>query len=316
MGINGPGGGANAGGGVGHLGLDFDRREFEDSGRLKISGIVELGPAALSSAIKTGDYVLAVNDDRITAHTSLDALLENQVGKRVVLHVAAAPAGTGREVAVRPITAATERGLRYRAWVEERRAYVAKISHNRLGYVHMPDMSAASLAQLYVDLDADNIAKDGVIIDVRNNNGGFVNVYALDVLARQPFLNMTQRGQPTTPARSVLGQRALEKPTILVTNQHSLSDAEDFTEGYRALKLGKVVGEPTAGWIIFTWNHALLDGTVLRLPRVRITDHNGQPMEMHPRPVDYEVTRPIGESYGPTDSQLDKAVEVLLAQIG
>ena len=53
---------------------------------------------------------------------------------------------------------------------------------------------------------------------------------------------MTLRGTPTAPARSVLGQRSLEKPTILVTNQHSLSGAEDFTEGYRALGLGKVVG--------------------------------------------------------------------------
>jgi tricorn protease len=180
----------------------------------------------------------------------------------------------------------------------------------------MPDMSAGSLAQLYVDLDADNIAHDGVVIDVRNNNGGFVNAYALDVFSRQHYMNMTQRGLPTTPARSSLGQRALEKPTVLVTNQHSLSDAEDFTEGYRAMKLGKVVGEPTAGWIIYTWNTRLLDGTILRLPRSRITDRNGAPMEMHPRPVDVDVKRPIGESYGPRDSQLDRAVEVLLKQIG
>jgi len=179
----------------------------------------------------------------------------------------------------------------------------------------MPDMSAGSLAQLYVDLDADNIAREGVVIDVRNNNGGFVNPYALDVLSRQHYLNMTQRGVPTTPARSALGQRSLEKPTVLVTNQHSLSDAEDFTEGYRAMKLGQVVGEPTAGWIIFTWNTRLMDGTVLRLPRSRITDRNGAPMEMHPRPVDVEVKRPIGESYGPRDTQLDRAVEVLLGSV-
>jgi hypothetical protein len=58
-----------------------------------------------------------------------------------------------------------------------------------------------------------------------------------------------------------------------------------------------------------------MDGTVLRLPRSRITDRNGAPMEMHPRPVDVEVTRPIGESYGPRDTQLDRAVEVLLGSV-
>jgi tricorn protease len=326
MGISAPAGGAAAGGGIGHLGLDFDRAEYESSGRLEIAGIVSLGPAALvpatsadasaPRAIQRGDYLLAVDGEPVGARVNLDALLENKTGRRTMLRVSRNGSSEGaRDVAVRPISAATERGLRYRQWVAERRDYVLKASHGRLGYVHMPDMSAGSLAQLYVDLDADNIARDGVVIDVRNNNGGFVNVYALDVLSRQPYLNMTQRGTPTAPARSALGQRSLEKPTVLVTNQHSLSDAEDFTEGYRAMKLGKVVGEPTAGWIIFTWNTRLVDGTVLRLPRAKITDRNGAPMEMHPRPVDVEVKRPIGESYGPRDTQLDKAVDVLLAQL-
>ena len=315
LGINPPPAGPGAGG-VGHLGLDFDRAEYEASGRLKITSVIALGPTALASAIQPGDYLLAIDGEPVGARVNIDALLENKTSRRTVLRVAKKASGDeAKDVAVRPVSAVIERGLRYRQWVAERREYVARASHNRLGYVHMPDMSAGSLAQLYVDLDADNIAREGVVIDVRNNNGGFVNPYALDVLSRQHYLNMTQRGVPTTPARSALGQRSLEKPTVLVTNQHSLSDAEDFTEGYRAMKLGQVVGEPTAGWIIFTWNTRLMDGTVLRLPRSRITDRNGAPMEMHPRPVDVEVKRPIGESYGPRDTQLDRAVEVLLGSV-
>ena len=38
-----------------------------------------------------------------------------------------------------------------------------------------------------------------------------------------------------------LGQRALLAPTVLVTNQNTLSDGEDFTEGYRELQLGQVI---------------------------------------------------------------------------
>ena len=191
-----------------------------------------------------------------------------------------------------------------------------KASGGRLGYVHMFDMSAAALSQLHVDLDAENQTRQGVVVDVRNNNGGFVNVYAIDVLARRGYLNMLARGLPTVSARTSLGQRALELPTILVTNQHSLSDAEDFTEGYRTLKLGKVVGEPTAGWIIFTGAVTLIDGSTLRMPAVKIFASDGTPMEMHPRPVDVPVTRPVGESYSGKDVQLDTAVAELLKQLG
>ena len=114
----------------------------------------------------------------------------------------------------------------------------------------------------------------------------------------------------------MLGQRSLEAPTILVTNQHSLSDAEDFTEGYRALKLGKVVGEPTGGWIIYTSGATLIDGTNIRLPFIRIESADGKLMELAPRPVDVPVVRPIGESYTGHDVQLETAVKELLKQIG
>jgi C-terminal processing protease CtpA/Prc len=114
----------------------------------------------------------------------------------------------------------------------------------------------------------------------------------------------------------VLGQRSLESPTILVTNQHSLSDAEDFAEGYRTLKLGKIVGEPTAGWIIYTWNQSLIDGSTVRLPRMKVEANDGTNMELNPRPVDVPVSRPIGETYTGRDSQLEIAVRELLRQLG
>ena len=191
--------------------------------------------------------------------------------KRVALDI------SGREVIVRPVASLADEI--YRNWVEENRAYVAKISNGKLGYVHIKDMSETALTQLYVDLDADNRAKSGVVIDIRNNNGGFVNAIALDVLSRRPYMTMTNRGGPAGSARTVLGQRSLELPTILVVNQHSLSDAEDFTEGYRTLKLGKVVGEPTAGWIIYTGSMELVDGTSMRMPGTLVVGADGKKME-------------------------------------
>ncbi len=299
---------------LGRLAVDFDRVEYESSGRLKVASVVALGPAAIAG-IKAGDFILQVEGKPIAARQNLDELVDHTIGKRLALGISSSAAGSPREIIVKPVDQPTEKGLRYREWVEQKRAYVAKASGGRLGYVHMFDMSANSLSQLHVDLDAENHSREGVVVDVRNNNGGFVNVYAIDVFARRGYFNMLSRGYPSVSSRTALGQRALELPTILVTNQHSLSDAEDFTEGYRTLKLGKVVGEPTAGWIIYTGGVTLVDGSVLRMPGTKIFASDGTPMEMHPRPVDVPVKRPVGESYSGRDSQLDAAVGVLLKQI-
>ena len=318
---------------TGRLGLRFEAPEYEQNGRLRVSTVLPLSAAALAG-IRPGDVLLAVDGRALTPGTNLDELLQYKVGRRVTMRVGStgnataetskrkgtkptATALTERDVVVRPLSRETEKALDYRQWVEERRAYVTKASGGRLGYVHMFDMSAGALAQLYLDLDTENMSRDGVVVDVRNNNGGFVNVYAIDVLSRRSYLTMATRSQPTPQlARTALGQRALERPTVLVTNQHSLSDAEDFTEGYRAERLGKVVGEPTAGWIIFTSGATLLDGSSVRLPfsTIRAT-RDGKVMEMNPRAVDVAVTRPIGESYSGKDVQLDTAVKELLGQL-
>jgi len=301
---------------TGRIGLRFDRPEYEKTGKLKITEVVAMSPAALSGDIKPGYYLWAVNDTVITPTKNLDQILENKINRRITLTVSATASGKNQqEIAVRPVNQTTEKGLLYKQWVQQQRDYVAKVSKGRLGYVHMFDMSENSLNQFYLDLDAENHAREGVVVDVRNNNGGFVNAYALDVLSRKGYMTMTVRGLPEAPARSQLGQRALEAPTILVTNQHSLSDAEDFTEGYQTLQLGKTVGEPTAGWIIYTSSAQLLDGSTIRLPFIKVTDHTGKNMELAPRPVDVKVSRPLGETYTQKDSQLDAAVKELLQQL-
>jgi Tol biopolymer transport system component/C-terminal processing protease CtpA/Prc len=299
---------------TGRLGLIFDTAAYERDGTLRVAEVVPLSPAAIAG-IEPGDVLQAVDGRVIRANDNLYALLENRIGKKTTLRLAG-KSGT-RHVEVKPIDSHTLGVLAYDAWVARNRAYVAKISGGRLGYVHLPDMSEASLHRLYRDLDAQNMTREGVVIDVRNNFGGFVNAYALDVLSRRPYLNMTFRGfDQAQPARSILGQRALERPTVLVTNRVTLSDGEDFTEGYRELGLGKVVGEPTAGWIIYTSNEKLIDGATVRLPFITVTTEDGQPMEMHPRPVDVPISRPLGEAYHDKDSDLDAAAGTLLQQLG
>ncbi len=302
---------ARTGSTTGALGLRFDPAALE-KGNHAVAEVIALSPAAIAG-VQVGETLAAVNGRALETGTSLPELLQHQAGKRLELTLLRG--SESRKLAVQPVNPAAEKELLYRAWVESRRAYVDKQSGGKLGYVHLPDMSDRSLARLYLDLDTGNHARQGVVVDVRNNSGGFVNAYALDVFTRKPYLTFLERGRQAVPGRSTLGQRALELPTVLVTNQHSLSDAEDFSEGYRRLKAGRIVGEPTAGWIVYTWNQRLIDGSQLRLPRTKVFDNDGQLMEMHPRPVDVPVQRPVGESYSGKDVQLDVAVAELLRQL-
>ncbi|HEY5340983.1 MAG TPA: S41 family peptidase, partial [Candidatus Aquilonibacter sp.] len=295
---------------TGRLGLSFDRLAYERDGTLRVSNIVAQSPAAIGGEIAVGDRLLAVDGTAIDGHVSLDRLLNNTIGKKVTLSIGTSSGS--HDVALQPTDYASEAHLRYRAWVAANRAYVDKISDGRLGYVHLPDMGEASLDQMYRDLNTQQMAKQGIVIDIRSNEGGFVNAYALDVLSRRAYLQFTSRDQPTVDIREQLGQHALEKPTVLIVNEETLSDGEDFTQGYEAMHLGPVVGEPTAGWIIFTSAIQLIDGTTFRLPSTRVSTEQGQPMELHPRPVDVTVQRQIGSD---DDAQLQAAVQTLLQKL-
>jgi Tol biopolymer transport system component/C-terminal processing protease CtpA/Prc len=298
---------------IGALGVDFDPSTYERSGALRIARIYPRGPLAVAGRVKTGDELLAVNGVAVDPHVDVASLLADTIGKRTELRFA--PDGNARAayvVLVQPVDASEDIGLRYRAWVEGRRAYVDRISGGKLGYVHLADMSSEALQKFYLDLDVQNREKTAVVIDIRNNDGGFVDPYALDVLSRHEYLHFKARFGNDAPARTSLGQRALDRATILLVNQDTLSDGEDFTEGYRVQRLGKIVGEPTAGWIIFTSAATLADGSSVRLPSYSVFAHDGVNMEQHPRGVDITVDDSAEAAARGDDPQLDAAVKSLL----
>jgi Tol biopolymer transport system component/C-terminal processing protease CtpA/Prc len=302
---------------TGRLGVDWDTETYERTGHLRVAAVIPLSPAAVAGHVTAGDELLAVDGTPVERTTDIDELLANRIGKRTTLRIAPhGDAAAARTVVVLPVDQNAEERLRYLAWVTTRRAYVERISGGRLGYVHIYDMGQDSLAKFYTDLDVQNRAKSGVVVDVRNNTGGFVDPYAVDVLARREYLTFKSRFGADPPERTSLGQRVLDRPSVLVTNEHSLSDAENFSEAYRQLRAGPIVGEPTAGWIIFTSNTGLADGGTVRLPTTRVIAHDGVDMELHPRPVDVRVANPAGAAERGEDHQLDAAVRELLRRIG
>lgn len=302
---------------TGYLGLEFDAREIERFGRYRITQVLPDGPATrVENPPKPGEYVLAVNGTPLSRSTALEDLLHRSIGKRVILTVSDQPSEEGaREVAIRPINAGQADFLAYRAWVQDNARYVEELSKGRLGYIHIRAMSWECYQRFIQDLDAEMYRKEGVVIDVRFNPGGYVAPFILDVLYRRSWDRSIYRRQVSAPGAILAGNRVWEKPTILITNEHSGSNTEMFSLGYRSLGLGKVVGKPTAGAVIWTWGWRFVDGAWFRLPRLEVSTPEGENLEGSPRPVDYEVDRSLGEALQGRDSQLATAVRLLLEQI-
>ncbi|MGQ9547305.1 MAG: S41 family peptidase [Roseiflexus sp.] len=297
----------------GYLGVTFDPVEQLQSGRLRVVEVIPDGPAATApnGALSPGDVILAINGTMLTRETSLDALLQRTAGRRVILRVAD-PSGSQREVEVCPVSAEQYDWLCYRAWVLNNERIVHRASHGRLGYIHIRRMNYDAYQQFLADLDVENHHKEGVVIDVRFNSGGHTATFILDVLMRRSMLVSTFRNRSAADSSHIFGNRVLNKPTVLVTNECSSSNTETFSESYRRQGLGKVVGRPTAGAVIGTFTRSLLDGGTIKLPQLRVTTPEGEDLEGRGRPVDVDVPLPLGEWRFGRDAQLERAVRVLL----
>ncbi len=298
----------------GYIGLLFDPGELAASGLLRVAGVVPDSPVALLDAPpQVGEYVIAIDDMPLAPPLCFDELLQRSVGRRLRLRLAATPEGEQtREIAVRPIDGDDYSYLRYRAWATANKQYVHRISEGRLGYVHIDEMSYEAYQQFLIDLDTETHSKEGVILDIRYNGGGHISTFILDVLARRNVLRSGFRDRLATDPYHISGNRALHRPTVLVTNESSVSDAEIFTELYRRLGLGRVVGKPTAGRVIGTVSRGLLNGSYLRLPIYSYHTPEGEDLEGTGRTVDIEAARPLGEWSQQRDRQLDAAVRALL----
>ena len=115
MGISAPvaGGEGPPRGSVGKLGLRFDSAEYLNTGKLRITEIMPLGPAAVAGNIKRGRLPHRSGGRPIAANTSLDEMLDHKVNTRVVLTIT--DTAGKREVAGPPRPLATEKELIYRA---------------------------------------------------------------------------------------------------------------------------------------------------------------------------------------------------------
>jgi tricorn protease len=284
----------------------------DSSGYYKITWIYKDGPADKDYVkLAVGDYVLAVNGQPLKSGDNYWRNFNLAAGRKFEFQVNSKPQADGAWIIkITPVNNMAYGTLQYHKWVDDRRAMVDKLSGGEIGYLHIRQMNAESLAQFERDL-ADNRFKKALVIDQRFNPGGGIDQELLAILEQKQYQYTRGRDSVivTRPQRAYFG------PIAVMQNERSFSDAEVFPDGIRRLGLGKTVGVNTNGSVIGTGAFRLLDGSSVRTPGTGLWDVSGQNLENYGVPADVWVDNTPPDFFAGRDAQLEKAVQILKEEL-
>ena len=269
------------------------------------------------SKLEEGEIITQINGINVSDKTIKRDVLWGQIKNSLQLKVRDKD-GDERDVNLAPISYDIARALVAADHISDNKAMVEKLSNGKFGYIHISRMQWEEFKKFEQHLYENGAGKDGIIIDVRDNGGGFTTDHLLTALT-QP------RHAYTIPRNGGLGYpqdrfvyATWEKPIVVLCNQNSFSNAEIFSHAIKTLKRGKLVGVPTAGGVISAGSASILGEGDLRMPfRGWFLSTNGEDMELNgasPEPENLIWTTP-GELESGIDKQIEKAIEVLAEEV-
>lgn len=294
-----------------YLGVELDYAMIDKYEEFRIARVYPGGPADMVGLVE-GDLIKAIDGVLLTRSLNLNELLAGKEGKRVEVLVESD--NKTSILNLKPISRGEHFALVYKDWVEGRRKYVDSLSGGRLAYLHIESMSSKCLEIFKQELVSVAEDKDGLIVDVRNNFGGNIAVHLLGMLVKTPYILRNFRDFPVT-SENKMRSKAHEKPLALLMNNYSASNSEIFAEGFRKLKLGKIIGEPTSGAVIGTSSYGLIDGMRMRRPSWGAYTTEMEDTDLYPRQPDIFIENLPDDFINDRDPQLKKAVEELMKEL-
>ncbi|HEV3384369.1 MAG TPA: S41 family peptidase [Gemmata sp.] len=262
--------------------------------------------------VSANDWIVAINGLPTSDVKNINELLVNAAGKPVVLSVNSKPIVEGaRRVVVTPT--ADEGDLYYYAWVQENIKKVSDASDGKIGYLHVPDMQVAGLNE-FAKHFYPQLKKQALIIDVRGNGGGNVSPMLIERLRREAaMMAIARNAEPhIEPVATFVG------PMACLLNEFSASDGDIFPYRFRHYKLGPLIGKRSWGGVVgIRGSLPLLDGGTLMKPEFSRYDLGGKEWIMENKGVtpDIYVDNDPAKEFAGDDQQLNKAVEVMLAEL-
>lgn len=272
-----------------------------------------ISPLAKSEVlIQEGDILESINGVSLLTVPHPSILLRNQVGKQVLLKVKSKASQESFYTVVTPISSKDARNLRYSEWEYTRRLYTEEKSHGQIGYVHLRAMGGDTYTE-WVRHFYPVFHRQGLIVDVRHNQGGNTDSWILEKLLRKAWFYWKPRvGKPFWNM-----QYAFRGHLVVLCNEWTASDGEAFAEGVRRLNLGKIIGTRTwGGEIWLSFNNWLVDKGIASAAEIGVYGPEGKWLiEGHGVDPDIVVDNFPHSSYQGKDAQLDAALHYLQTKI-
>ena len=260
------------------------------------------------SAIREGEIITAINGVATLTVSDPSLLLRNAAGQQVLLEVKPAAGGAARKEIVVPITPYAESDLRYSEWEYTRRLAVENAGKGRIGYVHLRAMGGDNYTE-WVKNFYPVFDRQGLIIDVRHNRGGNIDSWILEKLMRKAWFYWQDRvGKPTWNM-----QHAFRGHLVVLCDEFTASDGEAFSEGFRRLGLGKLIGTRTwGGEIWLSSSNVLVDRGLASAAEMGVYGPEGEWLiEGHGVDPDIVVDNLPHAAFAGKDAQLEAAVKHL-----
>ncbi|MGH8318716.1 MAG: S41 family peptidase [Steroidobacteraceae bacterium] len=261
--------------------------------------------------VKEGDYLLAVNGNRLDPSVSLYRSFEDLAGKTVTLTVGPNPGPEGaHSITVKTIP--SEAALRHAAWIDHNIELVDRLSGGKIGYVYLPDTAGGGFTN-FNRYFFSQVDKQGVVIDERFNHGGQLADYMVDYMMRQPQSLIVSRWgrMQVSPPEAIYG------PKVMVINQFSGSGGDALPWLFKMDHVGTLVGERTWGGLVGIYGYpSLMDGGSITAPRIAVEGLDDTfPVENHgvsPNVAVWQNPELMRQGHDP---QLERAVAVALEQL-
>ncbi len=259
-----------------------------------VTGVLQGHPAE-GAGLLVGDRLVSVEGAPFHPIRSW----KGRVGKKTSLIVERAP----NERLDLTVTPALLNGVTMFETAMTKSARVIEQDGTRVGYIR----AWSYAGQKYQDILTSKAifgplkGADALVLDLRGGWGGasprYLNFFAKDAV------EMTSIGRDGKASSFASGWT---KPVVLLVNEGARSGKELIAHGFRALSLGPIVGETTAGAVVGGRLNVLSDGSLLY---VAVVDVLVDGVRLEGKGVEPDIAVPFDPVFAAgADPQLDRAV--------